>query len=97
MSAAIWCAGLKTVSPGLCTEGEVFKALAAFNASEAMFVIQRQESAHRCEDVDILDLWMGSKREVPSGASAWGRYASESTMDTYITNGIARGDLVITE
>ena len=97
MSAAIWCAGLKTVSPGLCTEGEVFKALATFNASEAMFVIQRQESAHRCEDVDILDLWMGAKREVPSGASAWGRYASESTMDTYITNGIAREDLVITE
>ena len=96
MSAAIWCADLKTVSPGLCTKSEVFKALATFNASEAMFVIQRQD-AHRCEDVDILDLWMGAKREVFSGARAWGRYASESTMDTYITNGIARGDLVITE
>ena len=97
MSAAIWCAGLKTVSPGLCTESDVFKALATFNASEAMFVTQRQESAHSCEDVDILDLWMGAKREVPSGARAWGRYASESTMDMYITNSIARGDLVITE
>ena len=81
----------------MCTESDAFAALATFNASDAMFVIQRQESAHRCEDVDILDLWMGAKREVPSGARAWGRYASESTMDTYISNGIARGDLIITE
>ena len=72
MSAAIWCGGLKTVSPGLCTEGEVFKALATFNASEAMFVIQRQESAHRCENVDILDLWMGAEHEAPSRCECMG-------------------------
>jgi hypothetical protein len=93
VSAALWCAGLKTMSPGLCTESDVLKGLAVFNASDRLFKIQRQES----EDVEMLGLTTHTLGDTPSVASAWSQDAGKSTMESYIAHGIPSKSLVISE
>ena len=89
VSLALWCAGLKSVFPHLCSEDDVFNALAFFNADVWIFEL-RHKALAECDQEDAA-VALSTAAESNAIKRAWTKSAHSNAMELCVINCINRG------